>query len=400
MTMDRHTLERKGAVIAAAKTGTEITDEIIELANKVLARLAYEAAHWPDWHQVCDESLNPEWAAATKNVVTDKFKAFAWPNVLGGIKKGLAVIREDYGFGGFEHLQVAISLLKQTGRLVQGGTGRGRCLIVLTDEPLDPREILPAEDLPAAWAPTATATAGALGMHTHTITPGQITHTGEGLTVVAHDGAYLVAAHAHPQEYVDYEPEPEDFDDYEDDEDDDPLDVEDVPDDTEFHEQIMNDLFGQDGPMPTIPTVIEAPLPPETWNVMTTNVAAAPEEVLTADAMTAATEIIKELTGWPFAPAEPVVEDVPMANKDIDPVGAIEDLRAWCLGAVQDLIEANKKTEDAVAKAVKEAVEKERATAKTDPAEAKALKARISELEQTVAALERALAERSVSSWM
>jgi hypothetical protein len=93
-------------------------------------------------------------------------------------------------------------------------------------------------------------------------------------------------------------------------------------------------------------------------------------------------------------------EAPPMANKDIDVMKALNQVHEWIITATDSLTEANQKTEEAVAKAVKEAVEKERAATKADPAEVKQLKTKVAQLEQTIEALERALAERSVSSWM
>lgn len=147
---DRRAAERA----AVDHNGTlPVDDQTVADANKLLALLAAQAKENDNWEAVVRNCLPEERASQTIRTVEQRKEQFQFNHdPIGGIPTGTGVVREAAGLGG-ERGQIVIQLLKTTGRLVQGGPGRGKCLVVIDDEPLDavtfPQTIAtrPARDL-------------------------------------------------------------------------------------------------------------------------------------------------------------------------------------------------------------------------------------------------------------
>ena len=127
----------------------------IEQANTLLEFLVGAANR--AWQAVMTETLSDEefkWGSATlekalnANSLEEPFGAFAG---------GTGAAKDQAGLDG-ESAQEAIRLLKDTGRLVQLGKGRGKCLIVLRPEPLEAADAPKAKTTRKAKAKTTTAT--------------------------------------------------------------------------------------------------------------------------------------------------------------------------------------------------------------------------------------------------
>jgi hypothetical protein len=132
---DRRAAERA----AVDHNGTlPVDDQTVADANKLLSLLAAQAKESPDWKAVLNSCLPAERVEQTIRTVEQRKDQFQFDHdPIGGIPTGTGVVREAAGLVG-ERGQIVIQLLKVTGRLVQGGPGRGKCLVVIDDSPLDP----------------------------------------------------------------------------------------------------------------------------------------------------------------------------------------------------------------------------------------------------------------------
>lgn len=131
--------DRRAAERAAVETnGTlPVDDQIVADANKLLALLAAQAQEMPDWKAVLATCLSEERAEQTIRTVMQRVEQFQFDHdPVGGIPTGTGVVREAAGLTG-EKGQIVVQLLKTTGRMVQGGPGRGKCLVVIDATPLD-----------------------------------------------------------------------------------------------------------------------------------------------------------------------------------------------------------------------------------------------------------------------
>jgi hypothetical protein len=127
--------DRRAAERAAVENGITIYDEMVEAANNILNFLVPWAKKEPDWKTIIHATMDDDKIEATIRTVEQRLQSFHLEEAVGGIAHGTATIKDHLGIGG-ELGQHALWLLKVTGRLVQGGTGRGRCMIVLSNEGL------------------------------------------------------------------------------------------------------------------------------------------------------------------------------------------------------------------------------------------------------------------------
>jgi len=117
---------------------TPLTPEAVEHANVMLSFLSDQAD--PDWNKVMTETLTDSEVESNTRTMRSKFDEFNIEDSdpVGAVLGGTGVAKENSGLSG-EDGQVAIQILKQTGRIQQCGRGRGKCLIVLSSAPVEPQ---------------------------------------------------------------------------------------------------------------------------------------------------------------------------------------------------------------------------------------------------------------------
>jgi len=110
-------------------TEEELTQETIDNANKILSFLISRSHD--DWRQVMEDKLEGKEFETNHTNVAKKLKKFHLDEPVGAVAAGTGVIKQEVGIEG-EAGQKAINALKEAGRLLQCGRGRGKCLIVLS----------------------------------------------------------------------------------------------------------------------------------------------------------------------------------------------------------------------------------------------------------------------------
>lgn len=112
-------------------------DQVIADANNLLRTLADQAKTSPEWVKVMADTLSVERGETTLATVTKTIEKFQIDHEpIGAIAMGTGVLRDAAGLPG-ERGSLALNLLKTAGRVVQGGPGRGKCLVVVSEEPLE-----------------------------------------------------------------------------------------------------------------------------------------------------------------------------------------------------------------------------------------------------------------------
>lgn len=111
----------------------DITDESVEQANRLLTFLVDCSVK--DWNGVMAATLNEKELEINHKTVEEKLAEYNLTEPVGAVRGGTGIAKDDAGLPG-EEGQRAIRMLKVSGRLVQCGRGRGKCLIVLNSTPV------------------------------------------------------------------------------------------------------------------------------------------------------------------------------------------------------------------------------------------------------------------------
>lgn len=123
---------------------TPSVNEVVSDANTILNTLCERALGKGAWkEEVMGSGLAPERADATIERVLNKKEEFKLGDPVGVVRMSTTAIKEAVQLTA-ERSAAALQLLKDTGRVVQGGQGRGKCFVVLSNEGLVP-EALPPE---------------------------------------------------------------------------------------------------------------------------------------------------------------------------------------------------------------------------------------------------------------
>lgn len=122
------------AAIAEAKTN--VRPQLREMANEILAWFVAHAE--ADWRAVLARGLDTDKEVETNAArVHRALKGMNRSEPLGAVLGGSNTLLKDHmGLDGEVGLE-AMAALKEAGRIQQAGRGRGRAIIVLSDEPLD-----------------------------------------------------------------------------------------------------------------------------------------------------------------------------------------------------------------------------------------------------------------------
>lgn len=122
----------------------DLTPEAFAQANRLLTFLVGEAN--PNYQAVMREVLSPDEFELNVKVLTAKLDEFAIEAPVGAYAGGTGQAKGAVDLAG-EDGQRAIRLLKVSGRLLQCGRGRGKCLVLLSAEPIDRKTFaLPEKD--------------------------------------------------------------------------------------------------------------------------------------------------------------------------------------------------------------------------------------------------------------
>lgn len=127
---------------------SDVTETAIEQANTLLAFLTDRST--PDWKSVFTQVLGEQELELNVRNVTLALEKAQKDAPVGALLGGTGLAKAEAGLEG-EDSQRAVRLLKQTGRLIQAGKGRGKALCILSSEPLK------AEDFAAAIAKAGVA---------------------------------------------------------------------------------------------------------------------------------------------------------------------------------------------------------------------------------------------------
>lgn len=120
---------------------TDVTENAIEQANQLLAFLAERANK--DWEKVFTEALGDTELELNLRNVAQALERADKTRPLGAVFGGTGVAKAEAGLGG-EDSQRAVRLLKQTGRLLQAGKGRGKALLIIDATPLEAKDFAEA----------------------------------------------------------------------------------------------------------------------------------------------------------------------------------------------------------------------------------------------------------------
>lgn len=111
-----------------------LTPELAEQANQMLSFLVAQSKK--NWKKVMQETLSETEMELNVSKMEALLAEHDLEAPVGAVPGGTGIAKEEAGLEG-EEGQLAIQLLKGAGRLQQCGRGRGKCLIVLSDEPLE-----------------------------------------------------------------------------------------------------------------------------------------------------------------------------------------------------------------------------------------------------------------------
>src|SRR5882757_422706 len=125
---ERWTVERE------AVGGMVVDDKLVSTANQILKFLSDRYDITKYWGDVVAKTLPQDMAMRTIGLVKAHQKTFHFTGDVGAIPHGTGIIRQNLDLEAAQ-VQAALQLLKLTGRVIQGGVGRGRCMVVVSDEP-------------------------------------------------------------------------------------------------------------------------------------------------------------------------------------------------------------------------------------------------------------------------
>lgn len=120
---------------------TDVTENAIEQANQLLVFLAERANK--EWEGVFKEALGEAELELNLRNVAQALERSGASRPVGAVFGGTGMAKAEAGLGG-EDSQRAVRLLKQTGRLLQAGKGRGKALLVLDATPLEAKDFADA----------------------------------------------------------------------------------------------------------------------------------------------------------------------------------------------------------------------------------------------------------------
>lgn len=111
-----------------------MTQDIVTASNELLKFLVSEAD--PSWREVMEKTLDDALMETNLTKMESTLATLDREEPVGAIAAGTGVIKDRAGFEG-EEGQTAVQMLKDHGRVQQCGRGRGKCLLILSDQPLD-----------------------------------------------------------------------------------------------------------------------------------------------------------------------------------------------------------------------------------------------------------------------
>lgn len=119
----------------------DVTLNAIEQANTLLKFLSERT--YDDWENVLKNHLSERELEINLRNVTEALERLGFERPVGAVVGGTGLAKAEAGLEG-EDSQRAVRLLKQTGRLLQAGKGRGKALLILDATPLEAKDFAAA----------------------------------------------------------------------------------------------------------------------------------------------------------------------------------------------------------------------------------------------------------------